>query len=296
MWRNRVVVGFDGSETSLLTARWAAAEAELRGIGLTLVNALIPPTSGGTFGPGMAVGLDTLEEIRSAAQRSLDEVAKTLPGPDIQSIVQIGSPTGVLLEASETADLVVVGSRGHGGFKELLLGSVSAQLVAHADCPVIVVRHEVDAAHDTVVVGLDGSAASNAALGFAFETAALHKWTLLAVHAWDIPSYDLVILPNTPVPMDFANISDSEVRLAAEVLAGFEAEYPDVKIEQLVTRGNAARALLEASPNAAMIVVGTRGHGQVMSSVLGSVSHAVLHKAKVPVAVVGEPHELDPAA
>ena len=291
MWSNRVVVGFDGSETSLLTAKWAASEAELRGLGLTLVNALIPPTSGGTFGPGMAVGLDTLEDIRKAAQTSLDEVAATLSGNDIQSIVQIGSPTGVLLEASETAALLVVGSRGHGGFKELLLGSVSAQLVAHADCPVIVVRHEADTTKNTVVVGIDGSEASNAALAFAFATASLHKWKLVAVHAWDVPSFDLVILPNTPVPTDYENISDSEVRLAAEVLAGYEDKYPDVEVEQVVTRGNAVKALLEASPSAAMIVVGTRGHGQVMSSVLGSVSHGILHKAKVPVAVIGEPAE-----
>ncbi|MDO9486063.1 MAG: universal stress protein [Actinomycetota bacterium] len=288
MWSNRVVVGFDGSESSLLTAKWAAAEAELRGLGLTLVNALIPPTSGGTFGPGMAVGLDTLEDIRKAAQASLDEVARTLSGDDIQSIVQIGSPTGVLLEASETAALIIVGSRGHGGFKELLLGSVSAQLVAHANCPVIVVRHESDSAQDHIVVGIDGSESSKAAVAFAFATASLHKWKLVAVHAWDVPSFDLVILPGTPVPMDFENISDSEVRLAAEVLAGFKAEYPDVEVEQVVTRGNAVKALLGASSSAAMIVVGTRGHGQVMSSVLGSVSHGVLHKSKVPVAVVGE--------
>ncbi len=291
MWSNRVVVGFDGSETSLLTAKWAAAEAELRGLGLTLVNALIPPTSGGTFGPGMAVGLDTLEDIRKAAQVTLDEVAATLSGSDIQSIVQIGSPTGVLLEASESAALIVVGSRGHGGFKELLLGSVSSQLAAHSDCPVIVMRHETDANRDSLVVGIDGSESSDAALRFAFATASLHKWKLVAVHAWDVPSFDLVILPNTPVPMDFENIADSEVRLAAEVLAGFETEYPDVEVEQVVTRGNAVKALLEASPSAAMIVVGTRGHGQVVSSVLGSVSHGVLHKAKVPVAVVGEPVE-----
>lgn len=291
MWSNRVVVGFDGSETSQLTAKWAASEAQLRGLGLTLVNALIPPTSGGTFGPGMAVGLDTLEEIRKAAQVSLDEVASSLTGPDIQSIVQIGSPTGVLLEASETAALLVVGSRGHGGFKELLLGSVSSQLVAHADCPVIVMRHEADLTKDRIVVGIDGSPVSNAAVGFAFATASLHKWKLVAVHAWDVPSFDLVILPNTPVPMDFENISDSEVRLAAEVLAGFKAEYPEVEVEQVVTRGNAVKALLNASESTAMIVVGTRGHGQVMSSVLGSVSHGVLHKAKVPVAIVGEPVE-----
>ena len=289
MWSNRVVVGFDGSEASLLTAKWAAAEAQLRGLGLTLINALIPPTSGGTFGPGMAVGLDTLEDIRKAAQATLDEVAGTLEGPDIQSIVQIGSPTGVLLEASETAALIVVGSRGHGGFKELLLGSVSSQLVAHADCPVIVMRHETDAANDQIVVGIDGSPSSNAAVGFAFATASLHKWKVVAVHAWDVPSFDLVIMPGTPVPANFDSISDSEVRLAAEALSGFVAEYPDVEVQQVVTRGNAMRALLEAAPAAAMIVVGTRGHGQVMSSVLGSVSHGVLHKSKVPVAVVGAP-------
>ena len=140
MWRNRIVVGYDGSQSSTSAAAWAAREAASRGMGLSIINAMSPPVSGGAWGPGMQVGIETLEKIRESAQSALDEFAATLGVQDFQTHADIGSPTGLLLAASETAELIVVGSRGHGGFKELLLGSVSQQLVAHADCPVVVVR------------------------------------------------------------------------------------------------------------------------------------------------------------
>ncbi|MFA7322916.1 MAG: universal stress protein [Candidatus Nanopelagicales bacterium] len=296
MWHNRVVVGYDGSDISAIAARWGAREAQARGLGLTLINAMVPPTSSGSLGPGISVGLDTLEEIRLSAQQALDEFAATLPAGDVQSLVQVGSPSGVLLTASETAELVVVGSRGHGGFKELLLGSVSAQLVAHAVCPVIVIREEPAADKEVVVVGVDGSPAGHGAIGFAFDMASRHGWKVLAIHAWDVPSFDLIVLPNTPVPVDIDNMAGTEVRLAAEILAGYEAQYPDVELETRVVHGSPVNALLSAVPEAAMIVVGTRGHGQVMSSILGSVSHGVLHRSHIPVAVVSEPVGDDDAA
>lgn len=296
MWQNRVVVGYDGSETSAIAARWAAREAQSRGLGLALLNAMIPPTSSGSLGPGISVGLDTLEEIRLSAQSALDAFAATLPASDVLALVQVGSPSGVLLTASETASLIVLGSRGHGGFKELLLGSVSAQLVAHAECPVVVIREEPPADREYVVVGVDGSSASHNAVGFAFDMASRHGLKVLAIHAWDVPSFDLIVMPNTPVPVDIDNMAGTEVRLAAELLAGYQASYPDVAVETRVIHGNPVNALMSAAPEAAMIVVGSRGHGQMMSSILGSVSHGVLHRAQVPVAVVTDAVGEDDAA
>lgn len=286
MWRNRIVVGYDGSQSSTSAAVWAAREASSRGIGLSIINAMSPPVSGGAWGPGMQVGIETLEKIRESAQSALDEFAATLGVQDFQTHADIGSPTGLLLAASETAELIVVGSRGHGGFKELLLGSVSQQLVAHADCPVVVVRDGSESTKDSVVVGVDGSKASNVAIDFAFAYASRHKLKVLAIHAWDVPSFDLIVMPNTPVPVEMNNATDSEVRLTAELLAGFEATYPDVTLETRVIRGTPVNAILGAQSEAALIVVGTRGHGSVVSAVLGSVSHGVLHQAKIPVAVV----------
>jgi nucleotide-binding universal stress UspA family protein len=297
MFHNRVVVGFDGSAPSQGAARWAAREAQSRGLGLTVIHATVPPlSSSGAWGPGAPISLDVLDEIRDSAQTSLDDFASTLPASDIQTLVQVGSPTGILLSASETAALVVVGSRGHGGFKELLLGSVSQQLVTHADCPVVVIREERVVDATAVVVGVDGSAASHAAVDFAFDYASRHRLSVLAVHAWDVPSFDLIVMPNTPVPIEIGDMANTEVRLAAELLAGYEATYPDVSLETRVIRTTPAHAILSVEPEAAIIVMGTRGHGSVIGTIIGSVSHAVLHRATVPVVVVTEEAHDDDAA
>jgi nucleotide-binding universal stress UspA family protein len=111
-------------------------------------------------------------------------------------------------------------------------------------------------------------------------------WSLLAVHAWDVPAYDLLVVPNGPVPVPLADVADDEIRLAAEALAGFRTDYPDVEVEERLVRSSAVQAILTASPDPALIVVGTHGHGPALGALLGSVSNGVLHKAHVPVVVV----------
>ncbi len=297
MFHNRVVIGFDGSTSAESAARWAAREAQSRGLGLTVIHATIPPlSSSGAWGPGAPISMDAIDEIRDSAQTFLDTFASTLPASDIQTLVQVGSPTGILLAASESAALIVVGSRGHGGFKELLLGSVSQQLVTHADCPVVVIREERTVDATAVVVGVDGSAASHAAVDFAFDYASRHHLSVLAIHAWDVPSFDLIVMPNTPVPIEIGDIADTEVRLAAELLAGYEARYPDVTLETRVIRTTPANAILSVESEASVIVMGTRGHGAVIGSIIGSVSHTILHRASVPVIVVTEEAHDDDAA
>lgn len=286
LWAGRVVVGIDASEQARDAALWAAQEAALHHVGLTLVHTVLPPAAASSFGPGMPVGLDAMDEIVIRATAELESIASTLPVTDVRTKVEIGSPSGALLEASEEAELIVLGSRGHGGFTGLLLGSVSTQVAAHAACPVVVVRGAPDPSANRVVVGIDGSPASETALAFAFEEASRHGWGLTAVHAWDVPAYDLLVVPSAPVPVPLSDVADDEIRLAAEALAGFEADYPDVEVEQRLIRSAAVDALLEAAQGAALLVVGTRGHGQVVGALLGSVSNGVLHKAKMPVAVV----------
>lgn len=286
LWAGRVVAGVDASEQSREAAIWAAHEAALHQVGLTLVHTVLPPAAASSFGPGMPIGLDAMDEVITRATAELESIAAAMPVGDVRTKVEIGSPSGALLEASEEAELVVIGSRGHGGFAGLLLGSVSTQVAAHAACPVVVVRGAPDPAANRVVVGIDGSPASEAALAFAFEEASRHGWSLTAVHAWDVPAYDLLVVPNAPIPVPLSDVADDEIRLAAEALAGFEADYPDVEVEQRLIRSAAVDALLEIAKDAALLVVGTRGHGQVVGALLGSVSNAVLHKARIPVAVV----------
>ena len=194
-----------------------------------------------------------------------------------------GFPTPALQAESADAALVVLGDRGLGGFTGLLLGSVAVSLAAHAACPVVVVRGpEFDASAprvEPVVVGVDGSPASEAA--FAFAAAALHAVPLVAVHAW----CDLVVDPTVAPLLDDALESD-EREVLAERLAGWSQEYLDVDVRRLVVRDRPARALVQESASAQLVVVGSRGRGGLAGMLLGLVSHALLHHAHCPVAVV----------
>jgi nucleotide-binding universal stress UspA family protein len=279
-----VVVGYDGSETAKVAARWAADEAVAQGRGLTLAHAVLPPVSGAGFGATIPPPLDLVDSLQEKAKIELLREADALPGTDIEVCVEIGSPSGLLLDASQKAHLLVLGSRGHGGFRGLLLGSVGSQVASHAACPTVIFREPrvPDSRH--LVVGIDGSPNSEVALAFGFDMASRHGWELIAVHAWEVPAYDLIVVPSGPVPL--TDVADDEVRLAAEVLAGFRADFPDVHVHERLVRAAPADALLTEGKEAAMIVVGTRGRGPTAAAVLGSVSNAVLHKARVPVAVV----------
>jgi nucleotide-binding universal stress UspA family protein len=175
---------------------------------------------------------------------------------------------------------VVVGSRGRGGMAGMLLGSVSWQVAAHAHCPVVVVRgHWRSAggyAPGPVVVGTDGSPASDAVLGFGFEEAALRGAPLLAVCA----------LADAPGCLG----GDLNLQQDAEqAITRHEKEHPEVAVQRQVAQGGARAALLAAAHDAQLLVVGSRGRGGIKGMLLGSVSQAVLHHAPCPVAVV-RPH------
>ena len=288
-FEGRVVVGMDGSESALLAAKWGAKEATLRGRGLTLAHAVLPAAASGIFGMGVPPRLDLIDEARVSAIVELTRLTGELECTDVLIHVEVGSPSGLLLHASDSAELLVLGSRGRGGFANLLLGSVGTQVASHANCPVVVMRADPRVGANEVVVGIDGSPHSIAALEFAFNEASRRGWNLVAVHAWDVPAYDLIVTPEGPIPFPLENVADAEIRLAAEVLAGFKVDYPDVHVTENLVRSPAVQALLDASTNAALIVVGTRGRNIALGALLGSVSNGILHKARVPVAVIPLP-------
>ena len=285
-----VVVGYDGSEHANVAVDWAAAEAVSRGTMLTLAVATTVPLEGMRFGSSLLSpdAIDSLlERLQQAAQTRAEEARKANPGLDVSVKVSLGSPASVLVEASTNADVVVVGSRGMGGFRGLLVGSVGVQVASNAACPAVVVRKAAPSTASTVVVGVDGSELSLAGLDFAFEIADRRGWRVLAVHAWEIPAYDVLAAPSGPPPFDVEELAASEERAFAESLVGLREKYPDVVLEQKVIKGPSVRAILEASDDPALIVMGTRGRGEFLGAVLGSVSQGVLHRAKVPVAVIG---------
>lgn len=283
-----VVVGVDGSSSSLAAVDLAAAEATVRRRPLRIVHAFVWPYLNVPLGPPAGGPPDG--GLRSAADRLVDEaVARAraaAPDVEVSGEVVTGAAGAVLLTRSRSAALVVVGDRGLGGFTGLLVGSVAAQLAAHATCPVLVCRGVGDIT-DPVLLGVDGSPANDPAVGFAFEEASLRGVPLVAVHAWTHP------MPSgpgdmLPVVYDQAAVGEDEERLLAEALAGWHDKYPDVVVHRKVVRQVPRKALIDASDGAQLVVVGTRGRGGFTGLLLGSVSQAVLHHAACPVAIV--PH------
>ncbi|WP_049563410.1 universal stress protein [Nonomuraea sp. SBT364] len=268
-----VVVGVDGSASSEEALEWAAADARRRGLGLRLVHVCEQSLLGPEVTDYCA---ETLEAARERVGRSAG---------DLQVTTEL--PTGSVIDAfvgeSVTADCVVLGSRGLGGFKGLLIGSVSVGVAGHAACPVVIVRGSSGAQHGRVVVGDDGSRCAEVALAYAAEQARARGVPLQVTYAWQ-----MAVTPSLPVAYCamLEKSSEQELRMAAERLAAWREKYPDVEIvgEQVV--GHPAEALIKAGQTADLAVVGTRGLGGFASAILGSVSRTVLHQATCPVAVV----------
>ncbi|HXV94397.1 MAG TPA: universal stress protein [Pseudonocardia sp.] len=283
-----VLVGFDGSPSAMHAVRWAAGEAERRRVPLRLVCAFGEAT---TWRPGDAGAGGEYRDVlltsgNDGLARAAAAAADEAPGIRVERQAMPGEPIPRLTAESRTAQLAVVGTRGLGGVTGLLAGSVSVALAAHAACPVVVVRGPTaDAAppaEGAVVVGVDGSPASEAAVAFAYEAAAVRRAPLLAVHAWR----DTLIDPAWAPIFDWDAVEQEEEALLAERLAGWGQKYPDVEVIRLVARDRPARVLVEHSATAQLLVVGSHGRGGLTGLVLGSVGHAVLHHAQCPVAVV----------
>jgi nucleotide-binding universal stress UspA family protein len=283
-----VVVGVDGSAACLSAVEVGVREAALRGRVLRMVHAFVWPYLDASSGRssidapegGLRHDAESIVADAVARARALDpEVAVT-------GEVAVGTAAAALLARAENATVVVVGDRGLGGFTGLLVGSVAMQLAAHARCPVLVARGEADATKP-VLVGVEGSPANDAAVGFAFEEAALRGVPLIAMHAWTDPlSADTA--DNSPLVYDLHDVQAEEEGVLAGALAGWDDKYPDVVVHRALVRGGARGTLIDGSRGAQLAVVGSRGRGGFPGLVLGSVSQAVLHHASCPVAVV--PH------
>jgi nucleotide-binding universal stress UspA family protein len=280
-----VVAGVDGSESALRAVRWAALEAARRRAPLRLVAAVPSASATAQFaysGTGPDPRDVLLRQARThlahAAQAAVDAAPGTAPAQEVLD----GFPIPRLIEEARSAQLVALGDRGLGGVTGLLVGSVAFALAAQGACPVVVVRGRTEAADGPVIIGVDGSPVSEAALAFAFESAAMRRAPLLAVHVW----WDLLLDPVTLPSLDWDAMAERERAELAERLAGWGEKYPDVAVERLVARDHPARVLAEQSERAQLLVVGSRGRGGVSGLVLGSVSHAVLHRSACPVAAV----------
>ncbi|MFI9363353.1 universal stress protein [Kitasatospora sp. NPDC053057] len=281
-----VVAGVDGSPASTAAAQWAAEEARRRGATLRLVHAW----------PWLTDGVSSFAEsddLPAAAQRILAEAADTIREPHPELTVHtdavLDAPVDGLVAAAAEADLLVLGSRGRGGFTGLLLGSVSMAVAGRSDTPVVVVR-ETGAGHEPsgeVVVGVDAHTPEEAVLAFAFREAALRGARVRAVHGWDLPP--LFGYAGGAVPAgEIEQLEALEAKLLTLALAGQREQHPAVEVVEDVRLG-AARGLVETSAGAALVVVGRRHRPIEIGPRLGRVAHAALHHAEAPVAVV--PHD-----
>lgn len=277
--RRAVVVGVDGTHSAQCAVRWGAAEASRRRVPLRLVTAYGWPPERRFEGLDVALdGDQQSDRVRGelAGAAAIAELAA--PGVRIERQATAGHPVSVLVDESGRAQLIVVGDRGAGRVEAAVAGSVAVAVATHATCPVVVVRgceRELwEVATRPVVVGVDGSATGEAAIAFAFETASARGVSLVAVHAWPDRT------PDRPVT------DSAERELLSQRLAGWTEKYPDVRVSQVVTRSRPADGLLARAATAQLVVVGSRGWSGFSGLVLGSVSHALVHRSPCPVAVV----------
>ncbi|WP_328958373.1 universal stress protein [Kitasatospora purpeofusca] len=294
-----VLAGVDGSPESTVAAHWAAGEALRRGASLRLLHAWPWLTDG-------RASFADPEDLPVAAQRMLAAVAEEVgarhPGLTVQTDVVLDAAVDGLVaatEAAEDADLLVLGSRGLGGFKGLLVGSVSMAVAGRAAVPVVVVRQpgpETGAESATesatgavpeVVVGVDAGAPSDTVLDFAFREAELRGARLRAVHGWNLPA-SFAVVGFLPSGTETAQLQAAEEKALAAALAGHRARYPQIEVVEQARLG-AARTLVEDTEDAALLVVGRRRRPHDLAPRLGRVTHAVLHHAHPPVAVVPHP-------
>ncbi|MEU3571841.1 universal stress protein [Kitasatospora sp. NPDC036755] len=278
-----VLAGVDGSPQSTAAAHWAAAEAVRRGATLRLAHAWPWLTDGVS---SFAESDDLPEAVRRTLAEAAEDVRALHPDLTVETDAVLDAPVDGLVAAAAEADLLVLGSRGRGGFTGLLLGSVSMSAAGRSTVPLVVVREEGEGGRGEVVVGVDAHNPEAEVLDFAFREAALRGARVRAVHGWDLPPVFGYAGGAVPAA-ELGQLEALEAELLSLALAGPRERHPDVEVVEDVQLG-AARALVEASAGAALVVVGRGRRPIEFGPRLGRVAHAVLHHAEAPVAVV--PH------
>jgi nucleotide-binding universal stress UspA family protein len=284
-----IVVGVDGSDSSRNALQWAVVHAAAEHRALTLVHAVELTTASSSFMDASFVyppevrrelrteGLKTLADARA-------EVAQTAPDLEVHELFRFADPRQLLLELSAEAELVVLGSRGRGPVRSLLLGSVGVALARHAHCPVVVHRPgNRGTVRNGVLVGADATEESGPVLELAYREAALHDLPLTVLHCfWDLQPINGAAYV---VPESVTDLETERVFLG-ESLAGLAEKYPEVVVRVETTYGQPQEALVRMGERMNLVVVGAHQGGPLTQLLRGSVSIAVVEHATCPVAVV----------
>ena len=300
-----IVVGVDGSASATAAVCWAARDAALRNVALTLVHVVDAAVAAWPQTP-MPPGFGQWQDEQG--QKCLNDAIKIAKestqgaGPTrINSETFFSATIPALVRLSKEAEMMVVGCRGRGAFARTLLGSVSSGLVQRAHCPVAVISDEdplmPDPAQAPVLVGIDGSPASELATAIAFDEASRRGVDLIALHAWTDtemsdylpaeakPEYGHIMVSDYLPAVDWSVMKTIAEETLAERLAGWQERYPDVNVRRRVVSDQPARQLVEWSDGAQLVVVGSHGRGGFAGMPVGSVSLAVVHSARMPVIV-----------
>jgi len=283
-----IVVGVDGSDGAAGALQWAAREARLHRWDLTAVLAW-----GYLNQHHSDLSVFDPEYSTPQAEEALRTYIGKVLGPDEAADVRQRTvcdlPARALLESATGADLLVVGARGLGGFKSLLLGSVSQQCLHHATGPIAIVRAVeqptgTEPTMERIVVGVDGSQTSRAALEWAVQEARLRQASVEALIAWHLPNVGA--FPYVGTAFDPAAFEAAARETLDHVVDGVDADGLPRPIERIVYLGDASSGIITTAKGADLIVVGSRGLGGFSGLLLGSVGHHVAHHAPCPVVII----------
>ncbi|SDN47683.1 Nucleotide-binding universal stress protein, UspA family [Streptomyces sp. cf386] len=294
-----VVVGLDGSSESRAAAEWAAREAKLRGLPLKIVHVWEPVPEPMAQAP--LLGAETRQHWSERVPREAAEgIRLRHPGIEVTTEQLTGGSADTLVKAAADAELLVLGSRGLSGFGGFMVGSVGLSVVAHAERPVVLVRageqaadeHEPDPAgipsaatpYRPVVLGLDAASPDDSVIEFAFAEAARRETGLRAIHGWNLPPYYVYGLSADAQLHD--EIARQQAAALAEALRPWRQKYPNVDVTEETPSGSPGVRLVDGSREASLVVVGRRIRRSPFGAHIGPVTHAVLHHATAPVAVV----------
>ncbi|GAA2024822.1 universal stress protein [Pseudokineococcus marinus] len=289
--RGAVVVGYDASPAALEALVLAAGEARDLGAPLTVLHAEDFSASDQRLLADLAMR-DLDEQVAAHARRVAEEGAATarrLTTTPVLALWRLVDPVRALVDVSREASLLVVGNRGRGTLRASLLGSTAFGTSAHAACPVLVVRTgstRTPGPDRPVVVGADGSPSSGRALVVAADVAARTGAPLQVLTAWSVPAAGSIGAYGAISEQHLPHLREHAEQVSAEALARVRARHGDLEVEARVVRADPVRALRDASRGAGRVVVGTHGHGRLLSAVLGSVSQSAVHDCRCPVEVV----------
>ncbi|MFD5416190.1 universal stress protein [Streptomyces nojiriensis] len=291
--KRTLVVGVDGSPESRAAADWAAREAVRRDMHVHVVHAWL----------WQPLAVPVVQDRGTEARRAREILEETEAGlthrhPRLSLSAEVvpDVPVPALLRAAKEAEMLVLGTRGHGALAGFLLGSYGQQLIASAECPVVSVRARArdgepvrGSAEGEVVVGQQGGVEESAeVLRFAFEAAAAREVPLRAVRAWSLPPVYGYSPGSMWIAEQFGGLEPFEKAALDQALEPWRTRFPEVEVVAHVERGSAGHVLLSEASDARLVVVGRRVRESAVGARIGSVAHAVLHHSACPVAVV--PH------